>query len=228
MLILAGCHGFWLPCNDNIVTPGRRFEPIMTEESAAWKPRRKPYIPSWSQGGGSNIYREQQSEYNAYAKQQEDATRDPAPTVSVSTTWAHVIERACAPVHYLCVSDATDGHAAEGAEDGRALRADGRDLKVLVVSSRFSGMRGPARQQIVNAVLADSFKSGALHSLQMRCWTPEEWVAKGSPADLGAPCSYSSTDNAAVAGQSLKLPGCTDDADRIPIRSTSGLNRCTE
>ena len=94
-----------------------------------------------------------------------------------------------------------------------AARADGRDLKVLIVSDRFSRESGPARQQVVNAVLYNYIKSGALHSVSMRCWTPAEWEAKGSPVDLGAPCFYVSTGNNlphdVECGPSLPLPGCT-------------------
>ena len=69
---------------------------------AKWKPRRKPYTPSWVNQGGSgksNVYGEQQSEYAQYEKSLSDAssttneashigkgfgggeaTRDPEPT----------------------------------------------------------------------------------------------------------------------------------------------------
>ena len=49
---------------------------------AKWVPTRKSSgPPSWL-SGSSNVYKEQQSEYAAYAKaQQADATRDPAPTI---------------------------------------------------------------------------------------------------------------------------------------------------
>lgn len=133
--------------------------------------------------------------------------------MTAAAPWGHAIEQAIAPVHYLCVSDVTDGHAIEGAEDGRSLHAEGRDLKVLVVSSRFDKMRQQERQRLVNAVLSDSLHSGVLHSVQMRCWTPEEWLQQGSPTDLGAPGSYSSTarTDAHELGQPLPLPGCTDE-----------------
>ena len=233
-LLIAGSHGYQLgatniPCGNcmpEILI--RQAQPSM-DESDAWKPRRKPYIPSWTRGG-SNIYREQQSEYSEYAKQQSaptdsgEATRDPEAHVqeaieSTTAAWAREIEQACAPVHYLCVSDVTDGHAVEGAKDGRALRAEGRELKVLIVSASFNSMSRPARQQVVNRVLADAIKSGALHSVQMRCWAPEEWVEKGSPVDLGAPCSYSSTagnNHDVEVGPSLGLPGCTSTDEATP------------
>ena len=239
LLTATGCHGFQL--GTSMISPWssaflvkcvpalrRRAQPLM--DDAAWKPTRKPYIPSWTRGG-SNIYREQQNEYNEYAKQQEaapgtsdsggdEATRDPDPCVgspndptckqgAFAAALAPEIEQACAPVHYLCISDVTDGHAVEGAKDGRAMRADGRDMKVLIVSESFSRKSGPARQQVVNGVLADYIRSGALHSVSMRTWTPKEWLAKGSPVDLGARCSYASNRRDVEVGPSLRVQGCT-------------------
>ena len=138
-----------------------------------------------------------------------------ATSMASSRHWAHELEVACTPLHYLCVTDVTDGHAVEGAKDGRALRADGRDIKVLIISTRFRGASVRERQEIVNAVLYQSIKSGALHSVQMRCWDPDEWAQKGLPVDLGAPCSYSSTggneDYALELGPQLVLPSCTAD-----------------
>ena len=34
------------------------------------------------------------------------------------------------------MTDVTDGHAVQGKEDGRALRADGREVLILVVADR--------------------------------------------------------------------------------------------
>lgn len=130
---------------------------------------------------------------------------------------ARQLERHCAPLHYLCVTDVTDGHAVEGAKDGRALRADGRDLKVLIVSTRFRDKSGLERQEVVNAVLYDYIRTGAIHSVQMRCWDPDEWVEKGAPVDLGAPCSFSSKrDEVHEFGQSLALAACTAPPDEPP------------
>ena len=64
------------------------------------------------------------------------------------------LQAALAPIHHLAVTDVTDGHAVEGVKDGRALRADGREILVLVVSARFDGMTPIDRQRAVNAVLA--------------------------------------------------------------------------
>lgn len=199
-------------------------------DAAAWKPTRKPYVPTWMRSGG-DVYGEMQKEYSAYADQQtakdagvgssaddDAATRDPEEMMSIASSWAHAIELACGPVHYLCVADTTDGHAIEGAKVGRALHATGRELQVLVVSSRFCDMSRRERQQIINAVLSDDLKSGALHSVQMRCWAPDEWAEQGSPVDLGTPCSYSSTAGQGQGplqlGQSLPLPSCSTPPSR--------------
>ena len=41
-----------------------------TEPYVPYVPSRKPYVPSWSQGGSAkkNVYAEQQTEYEEYAK----------------------------------------------------------------------------------------------------------------------------------------------------------------
>ena len=90
---------------------------------------------------------------------------------------------------HMCFADVTDGHAVAGAADGRALRADGRDIQALIVSECFDGCNPLRRQAIVNRVLEPELKSGRLHSVQMRCWTPAQWAKHGRPHNLGAPCS---------------------------------------
>ena len=98
------------------------------------------------------------------------------------------LREACAPVLHLCYADCTDGHAVQGAEDGRAIRADGRDIKALVVSSCFEGQDALQRQQLVNRILGPHVISGRLHSVQLRCWTPAQWEKQGRPQNLGQPC----------------------------------------
>ena len=118
---------------------------------------------------------------------------------------------ACAPVKHHCYADITDGHAAAGVLDGRALRADGRDLQVLIVSPVFEGCTVLERQRLVNAVLDPHIKSGRVHSVQMRCWTPEQWEHQGRPTDLGKPCTFTSDPDPSLEGQGpgLVLPSCT-------------------
>ena len=106
---------------------------------------REPYVPSWAQRDSSkhNVYEEQRAEYEEYAKYlnardagascKEPVGTPPAPSLE------DALRAALTPVHHLAVTDVTDGHAVEGVLDGRALRADGREILVLVVSARFYG-----------------------------------------------------------------------------------------
>lgn len=141
--------------------------------------------------------------------------------------WLQQLEQAC-PVHYLCVSDVTDGHAVEGVKSGRALRADGLDIKVLIVSSHFHNQSRLARQKIINAVLSEYVQSGVLHSVQMRCWTPSEWIDQGAPVDLGAPCSItaSTPDEELELGEPLALAACTAPPEALPRAPTSHNGEC--
>jgi acid stress-induced BolA-like protein IbaG/YrbA len=97
-------------------------------------------------------------------------------------------------VTHLNIRDSTDGHAVAGFLDGRALDADGLDLQVLVVAQCFAGVTPLGRQRLVNDAIDSELTSGTVHSVQMRCWTPKQWEAKGMPDDLNAvPCSPTSS-----------------------------------
>lgn len=95
------------------------------------------------------------------------------------------------PVAWLCISDVTDGHAVEGFRDGRALDADGREMLVLVVSERFQKKSPLQRHRMVNRVFQTDLESGSLHSVRMKCLTPDQWERRGRPPSFrpGAPCS---------------------------------------
>ena len=82
------------------------------------------------------------------------------------------------PITHLCIVDVTDGHTEDGVLDGRALAADGLELLLVVVSEQFVGMPLLQRQRAVNGVLADDLRSGRLHSVRMKCWTPAQWEGK--------------------------------------------------
>ena len=126
--------------------------------------------------------------------------------------WLTELHTACAPVLYLCYADRTDGHAIAGALDGRAVRADGRDIQLLVVSSVFEGCSPLERQHKVNEVLSPHIVQGILHSVQVRCYTLSQWEKLGRPADIGTPCSVLSQSDPSVkdvAGDSLILQVCT-------------------
>ena len=132
------------------------------------------------------------------------------------------LREACAPVLHLCYADCTDGHAVEGAKDGRAILAEGRDIKALVVSSCFEGQDALQRQQLVNRVLGPHVISGRLHSVQMRCWTPAQWERQGRPQNLGQPC-FEEPGSPTLAplsgdmGEPLALQSCTAGPQPAPL-----------
>jgi acid stress-induced BolA-like protein IbaG/YrbA len=58
------------------------------------------------------------------------------------------------------------------------VSGDGRHFEALVVSPEFVGKPPLARQRLVMAGVEAEIKSGALHALSMRCFTPEEWASR--------------------------------------------------
>ena len=85
------------------------------------------------------------------------------------------------PITHLAMCDVSDGHVVEGATDGRALSANGIELQCLVVSDAFKGVARVARQKRVQSFFQADLASGNIHALALRCWTPGEWQANGSP-----------------------------------------------
>jgi len=63
--------------------------------------------------------------------------------------------------------------------DHLAVAGDGRHFEALIVSAAFEGLSRVQRQQRVNAVLQEHFKSELLHALSMQCLTPAEARARG-------------------------------------------------
>jgi acid stress-induced BolA-like protein IbaG/YrbA len=49
-----------------------------------------------------------------------------------------------------------------------------------MVSAAFEGMRMLDRQRLVHLALQAELASGAIHSLQLRTWTPEQWRARAA------------------------------------------------
>jgi len=131
----------------------------------------------------------------------------------IMDSYANLIRKALNPITWLCITDVTDGHAVEGALDGRALSADGLETLILVVSIQFEKKTLLQRQRMVNHVLAEDLTSGALHSVRMICLTPNQWEKRGRPTSLrpGAPCS--------LQFQASTLPSLqqrsTDDEQRV-------------
>ena len=53
-------------------------------------------------------------------------------------------------------------------------RGDSSRMEVTVVSSAFEGMSRVRRQQLVYAAIGEMIKSGALHAVTIRAYTPAE------------------------------------------------------
>lgn len=80
----------------------------------------------------------------------------------------------------LQVENESHGHAVPAGSESH--------FKLVIVSSRFIGLRPVQRQQAVYAVLAEALSSG-VHALAMHTYTPEEWTlaqVPASPACMGA------------------------------------------
>lgn len=68
--------------------------------------------------------------------------------------------------------------------DSRAvITGDGSKFEARVVSESFEGLSTLARHKLVYAVLDDHIRSGAIHALSIRAFTPAEWSAKGSSGE---------------------------------------------
>mmetsp|Transcript_5124 Transcript_5124/g.16194 ORF Transcript_5124/g.16194 Transcript_5124/m.16194 type:complete len:151 (+) Transcript_5124:178-630(+) len=69
----------------------------------------------------------------------------------------------------LRILDSTDAaHVAQGAKDGRALAAGGRQLQIRVVADSFRGAKPLARHRKVMGALKHLIDSGAIHSVQVK------------------------------------------------------------
>ncbi|MCB1876554.1 MAG: BolA family transcriptional regulator [Chromatiales bacterium] len=55
------------------------------------------------------------------------------------------------------------------------VTGDGAHFDAIVVSEAFESMNTLKRQRAVFATLGDSITSGALHALNIKAYTPEEW-----------------------------------------------------
>lgn len=64
----------------------------------------------------------------------------------------------------------------QGIDDAEVnVAGDGRHFDIVVVSPAFDGLRGVKRQQLVYGVLNEQIASGAVHAVNMKLFTPEEW-----------------------------------------------------
>lgn len=58
------------------------------------------------------------------------------------------------------------------------VSGDGSHFDLTVVGDIFAGLRPLAKQQMVYAVLNEHIASGAIHAVNMKLYTPEEWSSK--------------------------------------------------
>ena len=56
------------------------------------------------------------------------------------------------------------------------VNGDGRHFDIVVISDDFSGLRAVQRQQKVYAVLSEQIATGAIHAVNMKTFTPKEWL----------------------------------------------------
>lgn len=60
-------------------------------------------------------------------------------------------------------------------------------FKVVLVSSKFDGMRKVARHQLVYQLLADELANG-IHALALHLYSPAEWLAVGEQFPKSPSC----------------------------------------
>ena len=86
------------------------------------------------------------------------------------------------------VRDCSDGHTVTGFSDGskRALAKDGIQLEVLIVASAFEGVSTMKRHRTVHACLDEEFKRNAIHSIELKTLTAEQWEDMGEPPTYAA------------------------------------------
>ncbi len=63
------------------------------------------------------------------------------------------------------------------------INGDGSKFEAQVVSSAFEGKSTVNRHRMVYSVLDEHIKSGAIHALTIKAYTPEEWQEVQSQAD---------------------------------------------
>ena len=56
---------------------------------------------------------------------------------------------------------------------------EGSHFNILVVSGLFDGKRAIQRQQMIYAVLEKYISSGAIHAINMKLFSEEEWQIQG-------------------------------------------------
>ncbi|XGV88860.1 MAG: BolA family protein [Limnothrix sp. BL-A-16] len=62
------------------------------------------------------------------------------------------------------------------------LAGDGDHYEAIVVSAAFAGKSRVQQHQLVYGALNDDLRSGALHALALKTFTPESWAAQQATA----------------------------------------------
>jgi len=68
------------------------------------------------------------------------------------------------------------------AESRATVTGGGGKFEATVISDAFDGRGMLARHRLVYAALDDQIKSGEIHAVTIRAYTPAEWDAAGSGA----------------------------------------------
>ena len=55
------------------------------------------------------------------------------------------------------------------------VSVDGSHVNLVVVSPAFAGLNPVKKQQLVYGVLQEQISSGAIHAVNMKTYTPEQW-----------------------------------------------------
>ena len=60
------------------------------------------------------------------------------------------------------------------------VQGEGNHFEILAVGEVFAGLRPVAKQQLVYAALGDQIADGSIHAVNIKTFTPEEWLAQGN------------------------------------------------
>lgn len=58
------------------------------------------------------------------------------------------------------------------------VQGEGSNYDIVAVGAAFEGLRPVRKQQLVYGALADEIAGGAIHAVNIRTFTPEEWQAQ--------------------------------------------------
>jgi len=59
-----------------------------------------------------------------------------------------------------------------------SVTGDGRHFELVVIGDQFEGLRSLKRQQLIYGALNEEIASDAIHAVQMKIYTPQEWQSK--------------------------------------------------